>query len=61
MLQEQVTEIQDVPPTAAERPVRIFCQDESRVGLLPVQRRRITVRGVNPGGPVQYQVENCSR
>jgi transposase len=58
MLQEQVTEIQDVPPTAAERPVRIFCQDESRVGLLPVQRRRITVRGVKPVGPVQYQFEN---
>ena len=58
MLQEQVTAIQDVPPTAAERPVRIFCQDESRVGLLPVQRRRITVRGVKPVGPVQYQFEN---
>jgi transposase len=58
VLQEQVTEIQAVPQTAAERPVRIFCQDESRVGLLPVQRRRMTVRGVKPVGPVQYQFEN---
>jgi transposase len=58
VLQEHVTEIQAVPQTAAERPVRIFCQDESRVGLLPVQRRRITVRGVKPVGPGQYQFEN---
>jgi transposase len=58
VLQEQVTEIQAVPQTAAERPVRIFCQAESRVGLLPVQRRRITVRGVKPVGPGQYQFEN---
>jgi transposase len=38
--------------------VRIFCQDESRLGLLPVQRRRITVSGVKPVGLVQYQFEN---
>jgi transposase len=58
VLQEKVTAIQAVPQPAAERPVRIFCQDESRVGLLPVQRRRITVSGVKPVGPVQYQFEN---
>lgn len=58
MLQEKVTAIPAVPQTAAERPIRIFCQDESRVGLLPVQRRRITVSGVKPVGPVQYQFEN---
>jgi transposase len=38
--------------------VKVFCQDESRFGLLPVQRRRITVRGVKPVGPVPYQFEN---
>ena len=38
--------------------MRIFCQDESRVGLLPVPRRRITVSGIKPVGPVQYQFEN---
>jgi transposase len=58
VLQEKVPEVQAVPQTAAERPVRIFCQDESRLGLLPVQRRRITVSGVKPVGPVQYQFEN---
>jgi transposase len=58
VLLEKVTEGQAVPQTSAEQPVRIFCQDESRVGLLPVQRRRITVSGVKPVGPVQYQFEN---
>jgi hypothetical protein len=40
--------------------VRIFCQDESRVGLLPVPRRRMTVSGIKPVGPGQYQFENFS-
>jgi transposase len=43
-----------------ERPVRIFCQDESRFGLLPVQRRRMTLSGVKPVGTVQYCFENFS-
>ena len=43
---------------AAERPVRIFCQDERRFGLLPSQRRRITLTGVKPLGTVQYRFEN---
>ena len=38
--------------------MRIFCQDESRFGLLPVQRQRITLTGIKPVGPVQYQFEN---
>ena len=32
----------------AERPVRLFCQDESRFGLMPVTRRRNTRSGVKP-------------
>ena len=43
---------------STERPVRIFCQDESRFGLLPIQRRRITLTGVKPLGTVQYRFEN---
>ena len=46
------------PP--AERPVRIFGLDESRFGLLPMQRRRITLTGVKPLGAVQYRFENFS-
>jgi hypothetical protein len=38
---------------AAERPVRIFCQDNRRFGGLPIQRRRLTMTGVKPLGAVQ--------
>ena len=38
--------------------MRIFCEDESRFGLLPIQRRRITLTGVKPLGAVQYHFEN---
>jgi transposase len=33
--------------------VRVFSQDESRLGLLTVRRRRLTTRGVQPVGAVQ--------
>jgi hypothetical protein len=42
MLQQQ---LQSCPP---ERPVKVFAQDESRVGLLPILRQRITACGVQP-------------
>lgn len=32
----------------ADRPVRLFCQDESRFGLMPITRCRITLPGVGP-------------
>ena len=28
--------------------MRLFCQDECRIGLMPIKRRRITLPGVNP-------------
>lgn len=37
--------------------VRLFCQDESRFGILPVVHRRITACGVKPIAPVDYQYE----
>lgn len=58
LLQDQLTEVQVEPHVPAAYPVRIFCQDESRFGLLPVQRRRITLSGVKPLGTVQYCFEN---
>ena len=45
---------------AARRPVRVFCQDESRLGLMPIRRRRLTLRGIKPVGPVQYRFESYS-
>jgi len=38
--------------------VKVFAQDETRLGLLPVVRRRITTRGVQPLATVTYQFEN---
>nr|WP_279311002.1 IS630 family transposase [Salinibacter ruber] len=32
----------------AERPVRLFCQDKSRFGIMPITRGRITLSGVKP-------------
>lgn len=40
-------------------PVKVFAQDETRLGLLPVVRRRITACGVQPVAPVTYRFENC--
>jgi transposase len=37
--------------------VRVFSQDESRVGLLTVRRRRLTASGVQPVGLVQHTFE----
>jgi transposase len=51
---------QSWPPTSAECPVRVFCQDESRFGLWPVQRRRVTLSGIKPVGTVPYGFENFS-
>jgi putative transposase len=57
-LQATLVEAQAVAPSPLERPIRVFCEDESRFGLLPVQRRRITLHGVKPVGTVQYCFEN---
>jgi len=40
------------------RPLRLFSQDESRFGLISVQRRRITLKGVKPVGTFQQKFES---
>lgn len=42
----------------APLPVRLFSQDESRFGLMTVQRRRITLKGVKPIGTFQQKFES---
>jgi hypothetical protein len=44
--------LQQAIPPANTRPVRVFSQDESRFGLLPVRCRRLTARGGQPVGVV---------
>jgi transposase len=43
---------------SAVGPVKVFAQDETRLGLLPVVRRRITARGVQPVATVLHQFDN---
>lgn len=37
--------------------VRYWCEDETRLGLKTIERRRITAKGVKPIGKVQWQRE----
>jgi transposase len=50
-------QLQGVIPPADTRPVRVFSQDDSRLGLLTVRRRRLTAYGVQPVGSVQHVFE----
>jgi transposase len=52
LLQQQ---IETQPPGT---PLKVFAQDESRVGLLPIVRRRITACGVQPITTVQHKFDN---
>ena len=38
--------------------LQVFAQDETRLGLLPVVRRRITACGVQPVATVLHQFDN---
>lgn len=38
--------------------IRVFVQDESRFGLMPIIRRRITIKGVKPIQKVQHKFDN---
>jgi hypothetical protein len=64
-----VTQLQTALPTLLTQQLearspgsmgKVCAQDETRRGLLPVVRRRITTRGVQPRAPVTYQFENFS-
>jgi transposase len=43
---------------AIARAIRVFSEDESRFGLLPLRKRRITGKGVKPVGAVQHRFES---
>jgi hypothetical protein len=64
-----VTPLQTALPTlltqpleerSAVGPVKVFAQDETRLGLLPVVRRRMTARGVQAVATVTHQCDNFS-
>jgi transposase len=47
-----------VLPQAPQGPVKLWAMDESRLGLQPVRRRRLTARGTKPVGTLQHRFEN---
>lgn len=51
------SQVEDVISEKQSPPVRLFCQDESRFGILPVVQRRITACGVKPVATVDYQYD----
>ena len=55
--QDQVSEA--IREKASDLPtVGLFCQDESRFGLLPVIRRRISLPGIKPIAKVEEKYES---
>jgi len=40
------------------QPIHVWTQDESRFGLITIQRRRLTLRGIKPLAPSQHQLES---
>ena len=48
-------QLADYPCTG---PIKVFAQDETRLGLLPVVRRRLPACGVQPVATVTYQCDN---
>ena len=50
-------QVEDVISEKQSPSIRLFCQDESRFGILPIVYRRITACGVKPVATVDYQYE----
>ena len=51
------SQVEDVISEKQRPSIRLFCQDESRFGILPVVQRRITTCGVKPVATVDYQYD----
>lgn len=51
-------QVQAVLPAETPLPVEIWAMDESRLGLQPIRRRRITACGTKPIGPTHPQFQN---
>lgn len=45
-------------PEKTFKTIRFWIQDETRLGLIPILRKKLTLKGVKPIGIVQYNREN---
>lgn len=55
---EKFTGLQVLIEASGCSSVNLYCQDESRFGLLTVMRRMITARGVKPVAPYLHRFDN---
>jgi transposase len=55
---EQVAEVAEKAQAQGYQAIRCWSQDESRCGLLPIKRHRITAKGIQPIGSGAYSFEN---
>jgi hypothetical protein len=46
--------LESLPPKPAKNGLKYWCQDETRIGLKTIERKRITALGVKPLGKVQW-------
>ena len=46
--------MESVTPKPAENKLKYWCEDETRIGLKTIERKRITALGVKPLGKVQW-------
>lgn len=57
-LSAKLQHIKATRPIEQYSSVNLYCMDESRFGLMLVQRRVLTLRGVKPLLPYQHRFEN---
>ena len=46
--------MESISPKPAEKGLKYWCQDETRIGLKTLERKKITALGVKPIGKVQW-------
>ena len=46
--------LESTAPKPAKKGLKYWCQDETRIGLKTIERKKITARGVKPIGKVQW-------
>ena len=57
-LPDKLRELKALAANTNVNNIRVLAQDESRFGLMPVTRRRITAKGIKPIQKIQFQYES---
>ena len=57
-ISSHLLKFREANPRKTFKTIRFWTQDETRLGLIPILRRKLTLKGVKPVGIVQYNREN---